>query len=106
MPLTVNGIPAPRSVPTNPSAPPAHAQALINGLRPMIDVSYRPLHDTVARFDTTMPRWRLYLDSDSPAEDHCWVLLDVLKVLTLGADAETSAIHSPRLRLVPDRNEQ
>jgi len=100
--LTPHGIPSPRPRPGRAMHSPASAQTLINRLHPLIAVSYQPLHDTVARLDTTTRRWLLHLDSDSPAEDHCWVLLDVITILTCGANAATSATPTPRLRLVRD----
>ncbi len=76
------------------------AAALVRGLRTMIDVSFVPLQDAVARLDTCAPTWVLYLDSDSPADDHCWAMLDVLRVLTLGPEAAVSAVPAPRLHLI------
>jgi hypothetical protein len=81
---------------------PAAAAALVDGLRGMLHVSYVPLHEAVARLDTCSPEWVLYLDSDSPPEDHCWAMLDVLRVLTLGAGAAGSATPVARLRAVRD----
>jgi hypothetical protein len=80
----------------------AAADALVGGLRTILSVTYVPLIDSVARLDTTTPTWILYLDSDSPVEDHCWAMIDVLKVLTLGVGAAASARHAPRLALVRD----
>ncbi len=74
--------------------------ALIGSLPPTITVSYRRLTSVVARLDTTSTPWVLYLDTDSPAEDHCWAMIDVLRVLTLGVHAAESARHAPMLRLV------
>ena len=102
MQLTAHGIPSPRPRPAPAVHSPVAAQTLIDRLLPLIDVCYQPLHDTVARLDTTTPHWVLHLDSDSPAEDHCWVLLDVLTLLTGGANAATSATPTPRLCLVRD----
>ncbi len=77
---------------------PATADALISGLRDILTVTYTPLTHVVGRLDTSTPTWVLYLDSDSAREDHCWVLLDVLNILTFGIEAATSA--APSLRLV------
>src|ERR1700712_4362059 len=41
----------------------------------------------VAVLDTTTPAWVLNLDSGSSADDQCWALLDVLRVLAFGPDA-------------------
>lgn len=79
---------------------PAAADVLATGLKNLVDVAYVPLHDRVAFLDTSAPEWILYLDSDSPPMDHCWAMLDVLRVLTLGADAAESAVAVRRLRLV------
>ena len=77
---------------------PATADALIGGLRDILTVTYMPLTHVVGRLDTSTPTWVLYLDSDSALEDHCWVMLDVLNILTFGVEATTSA--TPGLRLV------
>jgi hypothetical protein len=76
------------------------SRALITGLRATITVSYRPLTSVVARLDTTSTPWALHLDSGSPAQDHCWAMIDVLRILTLGVQAAESARHAPMLRLV------
>jgi hypothetical protein len=78
----------------------ASARELVDGLRTVIAVSYVPLTDLVAVLDTTMPAWVLSLDSGSSAEDHCWALFDVLRILTSGVDAAESARSVPRLRVV------
>ncbi len=44
----------------------------------------------------------LYIDSDSPPEDLCWAMLDVLGVLVEGRHATPYARPVPHLRLVPD----
>jgi hypothetical protein len=43
-----------------------------------------PLDGVVAVLDTTTAEWALHLDADSPAEDHCWVMIEVLDVLRRG----------------------
>jgi hypothetical protein len=53
----------------------------------------------VAVLDTTTSAWVLSLDSASSADDHCWALLDVLKILSSGVEAAESA------RSVPTRSE-
>ena len=80
----------------------AAADVLISGLRTILTVCFVPLIDSVARLDTTTATWVLYLDSDSPVQDHCWAMIDVLKILTLGVHAAESATHTPRLVLVRD----
>ena len=80
----------------------ASAHVLVDGLRSVLTVSYVPLTDLVAVLDTTKPAWVLSLDSGSPAEDHCWAMRDVLKVLAFGVDAAESATSAPRLSLVRD----
>ena len=78
------------------------AEILIGGLRNTFDVIYTPLSCSVARLDTTGTRWLLYLDSESPVEDHCWALLDLARVLLLRLDATEldSAVNAPHLRAV------
>jgi hypothetical protein len=61
--------------------------ALVEGLRSILTVTYVPLSGLVAVLDTTTSVWALHLDSDSPPEDHCWAMIDVLEVLRLGPDA-------------------
>jgi hypothetical protein len=79
------------------------AHAMIEGLRSMITVTYAPLTGNVAQLDTTTPVWRLELDSDSPPEDQCWAMIDVLLVLSLGAQRAEFAQVRPHLRLVSTR---
>lgn len=55
----------------------------------------------VARLNMSQPEWVLYLGSESPPEDQCWALLDVLTILVHGADP-APALPAPRLHLVPD----
>jgi hypothetical protein len=78
----------------------ATADALVRGLRTILTVSFVPLSDSVARLDTTSRPWTLHLDSDSPVQDQCWAMIDVLRVLTLGVRAAEWATPTPRLRLV------
>jgi hypothetical protein len=78
------------------------ANILVDGLRTVLTVAYVPMTDLVAVLDTTAPSWVLSLDSGSPAEDHCWAMLDVLKVLAFGVHAAESATSTPRLFLVRD----
>ena len=80
----------------------ASARVLVDSLRTVLAVSYVPLTDLVAVLDTTTPAWVLSLDSGSSAEDHCWALVDVLRVLASGVDAAESARPAPRLRVVRD----
>ncbi len=77
---------------------PATADALVSGLGGILTVTYMPLAYVVGRLDTSDRTWVLYLDSESPPEDHCWVMLDVLNILVFGVEAATSA--TPGLRLV------
>ena len=79
------------------------ADVLVSDLRRLIEVSYLPLQGVVARLDGSASGWVLYLDSDSPAEDHYWAMLDVIRVLVLGVDAAVSAVHTAPLRLIQDR---
>lgn len=80
------------------------ADALVRGLRRMFVVTYTPLPLVVARLDTSQEAWVLYLDSDSPPEDHCWAMEDLLRVLILGGGAATSrwVTQTPRLNVVRD----
>lgn len=80
----------------------ADVQALVTSLEGALQVVFTPMPDTVARLDTTGPVKVLYLDSDSPPEDHCWALWEVLRFLALGAGALHAAIPAPRMRLVRD----
>ncbi len=78
----------------------AAALALVERLNSMLTVTYVPLRGNVARLDTTTPAWLLEVDSDSSTEDQWWALIDVLRVLSSGADAAQYAQASPPLRLV------
>jgi hypothetical protein len=71
------------------------ALALVEGLRSVLTVTYVPLHGVVAVLDTTTSVWTLHLDPDSPAEDQCWAMVDVLEVLRFGPDAARHATRSP-----------
>ncbi|MDT7704883.1 MAG: hypothetical protein QOG20_490 [Pseudonocardiales bacterium] len=81
---------------------PAAAEVLAGGLSHMLHVVHISMPDTVARLDTSRERWVLYLDSDSPPEDLCWAMLDVLSVLVHGRYATAYARPVTYLRLVPD----
>jgi hypothetical protein len=81
----------------------AAAQALVEGLRSMLTVTYAPLTANVAQLDTTSAVWLLELDSGSPPEDQCWAMIDVLLVLSLGPQKAEFAQVGPRLRLVSSR---
>jgi hypothetical protein len=95
---------------THPSSPPcdsgacphcsASAHVLVEGLRSLLAVSYVPLTGLVAVLDTTAPAWVLNVDSGSSADDQCWALLDVLRVLAFGVDAAEWARSVPALRVV------
>lgn len=78
----------------------AAAEVMAHGLCRLLEVVYAPMPDVVARLDPTAHGWVLTLDSDSPAEDQCWAMVDVLKVLTLGPNATEWAVPAARLRLV------
>jgi hypothetical protein len=81
---------------------PAAVEVLVSGLRHVLHVVNTPMPDTVAKLDTSRERWVLYLDSDSPSEDLCWAMLDVLSVLVHGRDAPSYARPVPHLSLVPE----
>lgn len=78
----------------------AAAQVMAYGLCRLVEVVYTPMPDVVARLDPADHGWVLTLDSDSPPEDHCWAMVDVLKLLTLGPSATEWAVPAARLRLV------
>lgn len=78
----------------------AAARVLVTSLRTMLTVIYVPLAGNVAQLDTTTPAWLLELDSGSSTEDHCRAMIDVLRVLSFGAEAAEFARETPRLRLV------
>ena len=80
----------------------ASAQVLVEGLRAVLAVSYVPLTGLVAVLDTTTPAWVLNLDSGSSADDQCWALLDVLRILAFGVAAAESARIVPGLCVVED----
>ena len=75
----------------------ASEHVLVDCLRSLLTVAYVPRTDLVAVLDTTTAAWVLNLDSGSSADDRCWALLDVFKVLALGADAADSARSVPTL---------
>jgi hypothetical protein len=80
----------------------ADVRALVEALRSVLDVVFTPMPDVVARLDTGGRVPVLYLDRDSPPEDHHWALCDVLRFLALGRAATTAAVPAPRLRLIRD----
>jgi hypothetical protein len=80
---------------------PAAVEVLVSGLSHMLRVVNTPMPDTVAKLDTSSERWVLYLDSDSPPEDLCWAMLDVLGVLVHGRHATSYARPVTHLRLLP-----
>ncbi|HSK58669.1 MAG TPA: hypothetical protein VK935_06410 [Actinomycetospora sp.] len=78
------------------------APTLVEGLRSILTVTYVPLAGLVAVLDTTSPEWSLHLDSDSPTEDHCWAMIDVLEVLRLGPAAAPHVTRAvPRRSVLP-----
>lgn len=79
-----------------------NAAELVATLRRILHVAHIPMHDVVARLDTSGQEWVLYLDSDSPPGDQCWAMFDVLRVLIAGLEAAEWAIPTPRLHLVRD----
>lgn len=93
----------PRIAPPAPNPPTLDcrsSQVLVDGLRSVVNIAYAPLAQVVARLDTTRPIWVLTLDTDSPAEDHCWAMIDVLKVLNRGQFAADYARITTPLSLV------
>ena len=77
-------------------------RALVASLESVVHVVFTPMPDAVARLDTSGPVKVLYLDRDSPPEDHRWALGEVRRFLALGPAATTAAVPAPRLRLVRD----
>lgn len=73
---------------------PAAAAVLVEGLRSMLTVTYVPLDGVVAVLDTTTAEWALHLDADSPVEDHCWAMIEVLDVLRRGPHAAEHALRT------------
>ena len=69
---------------------------------PTLQVVYTPLRGAVASLDTSGAEWVMYLDSDSPPEDHIWALFEALEILTHAEDAEGTAAPARHLRRVPD----
>jgi hypothetical protein len=80
----------------------AAAEVLASGLGNVLHVVHTPMPDTVARLDTSPARWVLYLDSDSPPEDLCWAMMDVLDVLVDGRYGSAHIRPATHLHLVPD----
>lgn len=80
----------------------ADVLALIASLEGAIRVVFIRMSDVVARLDTRGREKVLYLDCDSPPEDHRWALWEVLRFLALGLEAVNAAVPVPRLRLVHD----
>lgn len=76
------------------------ALVLVRSLRTVLTVSYLPLAGEVARLDTATPAWLLELDSGSSSEDHCLVMIDVLRVMSFGPQAAEYARASRRLRVI------
>jgi hypothetical protein len=70
------------------------ASVLVEGLRSILTVTYVPLDGVVAVLDTTTAEWALHLDADSPAEDHCWAMIEVLDVLRRGPHAAGHALQA------------
>lgn len=92
-----------RPVPVPPVTGPtttADVQALVSRVRGAIRVVLTPMPDVVARLDTTGRVKVVYLDCDSPPEDQCWALREVIRVLALGPAASGAAVPAPRMRLV------
>ena len=98
--LSQRPVPRPRGDTATGPGTVADVQALVEGLETSIHVVFTPLSDVVARLDTTGDTKVLYLDCDSPPEDHCWALREVLGLLALGPDAVGAAVPAPRMRLV------
>jgi hypothetical protein len=80
----------------------AAAEVLAGGLGYVLHVVHTPMPDTVARLDTSREKWVLYLDSDSPPEDLCWAMMDVLDVLVDGRYTSAHVRPATHLHLVPD----
>jgi hypothetical protein len=78
----------------------AAARVLLTSLRCVLTVSFVPLGGNVARLDTSTEHWLLELDSGSSADDHCWAMIDVLRILSFGVEGAEFARQTPRLRLV------
>lgn len=75
---------------------PAAVRSLLVELRALIDVRYTAMPDLVARLDMEQDGWVLHLDPDSPPEDLCWAMLDVLGLLT-GPSSGVRRAATPRL---------
>jgi hypothetical protein len=79
----------------------AAAHVMVTGLRAMITVNFVPLAGNVAQLDTTSPLWLLELDSGSSTADHCWAMIDVLRVRGVRADeAAIATRHGVRVSSV------
>lgn len=76
------------------------ASVLVEGLRSMVTVTSVPLGGVVAVLDTRAEAWVLYLDTDSPVEDRCWAMVEVLDVLRRGPEASRHASQAPPVRLL------
>ena len=79
----------------------AAARALVTSLRTVLTVASCPWRGTSPDWTPPRPDWLLELDSGSSAEDQCWAMIDVLRVLSFGVEAAEFAHETPRLRLVP-----
>ncbi|MBC8090969.1 MAG: hypothetical protein H7Y15_03330 [Pseudonocardia sp.] len=78
----------------------AAAEGLVESRRHLAEVVHLPMHDSVARLEATERGWVLYLDTDSPAEDRCWAMIDVLRVLAGASEGPVSAVPQQRIYLV------
>lgn len=79
----------------------AAAVTMVEGLRAFMTVTYVPLVGVAARLTTTTETWLLELNTGSSALDHCWAMIDVLRVVSTGARASESATTTltvPRVR--------
>jgi hypothetical protein len=68
---------------------------------PGLQVTYAPLCDATALLDTSGPVWSLHLDIDSPAEDRCWAMLELLEVLAHAGSTAGTATRVPRSHPTP-----
>jgi len=82
--------------------PPDRTDTALPAVAPKLRVAYRPLDDAVALLDTSSPDWVIYLDSESPSEDHIWALLEALEIVTEAIDTAPTAATARHLRVVPD----
>lgn len=75
------------------------ADLLAQCLERLASIDYAELPDCVARLDLgAVPV--LYLDINSPPEDHCWALAEALGALTFGPQHAVGARTRRCLRLV------